>query len=89
MSSLQKRLGFPHEGLQDFALATKCSDLLKPRKSENDGVGRETNVGEVGREVVGGSVGERKTHKNKKHCDVAQELGLESEGCRSFPRGLT
>lgn len=65
MSSLQRRLGFPHEGLQGFALATKCSDLIKPRKSENDGVGWETNVGEVGREVVGGSVGERKTHKNK------------------------
>lgn len=59
MSSLQKRLGFPHEGLQGFALALKCSDLLKPRKSENDDVGRKTNVGEVGGEVVGGSSEER------------------------------
>lgn len=70
MSSLQKRLDFLHEGLQGFALALKCSHLLKPRKSENDDVGRKTNVGEMGGEVVGGSAGERERHKNKGHCDV-------------------
>lgn len=64
MSSLQKRLGFPHEGLQGFALALKCSHLLKPRKSENDGVGRKTNVGEVGGRG-GGRECRRERHKNK------------------------
>lgn len=65
MSSLQKRLGFPYEGLQSFALALKCSDLLKPRKSENDGAGRKTNVREVGGEVVGGSAGERERERDE------------------------
>lgn len=41
-------------------MALKYSDLLKPRKSENDGIGRKTNVGEVeGREC------RRERHKNK------------------------